>query len=58
MVADVAHNIDISVYPLRGGTLRVIADVTGPDAIQTILAHLRQSIRNSIRIIEWSSLTK
>jgi hypothetical protein len=24
------------------GTLRVIADVTDPDAIQTILAHLRQ----------------
>jgi hypothetical protein len=25
-----------------GGTLRVIADVTDPDAIQTILAHLKQ----------------
>ena len=35
-------DIDISVCPLRGGTLRVIADVTDPDAIQTILAHLRQ----------------
>jgi hypothetical protein len=29
-------------YFLCGGTLRVIADVTDPDAIQTILAHLRQ----------------
>ena len=35
-------DIDISVCPLCGGTLRVIADVTEPDAIQTILAHLRQ----------------
>jgi hypothetical protein len=35
-------DIDISVCPLCGGTLRVIADVTDPDTIQTILAHLRQ----------------
>jgi hypothetical protein len=35
-------DIDISVCPLCGGTLRVIADVTDPDAIQTILAHLKQ----------------
>jgi hypothetical protein len=35
-------NIDISVCPLCGGTLRVIADVTDPDVIQTILAHLKQ----------------
>ena len=35
-------DIDISVCRLCGGTLRVIADVTDPDAIQTILAHLRQ----------------
>ena len=35
-------DIDISVCPLCGGTLRVIADVTDPDAIRTILAHLRQ----------------
>jgi hypothetical protein len=35
-------DIDISVCPLRGGILRVIADVTDPDAIQTILAHLKQ----------------
>jgi len=34
--------LDISVCSLCGGTLRVIADVTDPDAIQTILAHLRQ----------------
>tara|TARA_B110000503_G_scaffold59221_1_gene94492 strand:+ start:235 stop:465 length:231 start_codon:yes stop_codon:yes gene_type:complete len=33
---------DISVCPLCGGTLRVIAEVTDPDAIQTILAHLKQ----------------
>jgi hypothetical protein len=35
-------DIDISVYPLCGGTLRVIADGTDPDLIQTILVHLRQ----------------
>ena len=35
-------DIDISVCPLCGGTLRVIADVTDPDVIQTILAHLQQ----------------
>ena len=28
--------------PLSDGTLRVIADVTDQDAIQTILAHLKQ----------------
>jgi hypothetical protein len=28
-------DFDISVCPLCGGTLRVIADVTDPDAIQT-----------------------
>ena len=35
-------DIDISVCPLCGGTLRVTADVTAPDAIQTLLVHLRQ----------------
>ena len=35
-------DIDISVCPLCGGTLRVIADVTDPDVIQTILEHLKQ----------------
>ncbi|MEZ7973195.1 MAG: hypothetical protein QMC00_07555 [Pseudomonadales bacterium] len=35
-------DIDISVCPLCGGTLRVIADFTDPEAIQTILAHLKQ----------------
>ena len=35
-------DIDISVCRLCGGTLRVIADVTDPETIQTILAHLRQ----------------
>jgi hypothetical protein len=34
--------IDISVCPRCGGTLRVIADVTDPDVIQTILAYLKQ----------------
>jgi hypothetical protein len=35
-------DIDISVCPLCGGRLRVIADVTDPAVIQTILAHLKQ----------------
>ena len=34
--------IDVSVCPLCGGTLRVIADVTDPDVIQTILVHMKQ----------------
>ena len=33
-------NIDISLYPLCGGTMRVIADITDPDVIQKILAHI------------------
>ena len=35
-------DIDISVCLLRGGTLRVIADVIDPEVIQTLLAHLKQ----------------
>jgi hypothetical protein len=35
-------DIDISVCLLCGGTLRVIAEVTDPDAIQTIRTHLKQ----------------
>ena len=35
-------DIDILVCPLCGGALRVIADVTDPHVIQTILAHLKQ----------------
>ena len=35
-------DIDISDCPLCGGRLRVIADVTDPAVIQTILAHLKQ----------------
>ena len=35
-------DIDISVCPLCGGALRVIADVTDAHVIQTILAHLKQ----------------
>jgi hypothetical protein len=34
--------IDISVCPRCGGTLRVIADITDPDIIRTILDHLSQ----------------
>ena len=34
--------IDISVCPRCGGTLRVIADTTDPDVIRTILDHLKQ----------------
>ena len=34
--------IDISICPRCGGTLRVIAEVTDPDVIQTILAHVKQ----------------
>jgi hypothetical protein len=33
-------NIDISVCPLCGGTMRVIADIIGPDTIQKILDHI------------------
>ena len=35
-------DIDISECPYSGGTLMVIAGVTDPDVIQTILAHLKQ----------------
>ena len=34
--------IDITVCPHCGGTLRVIADITDPDTIRTILEHLKQ----------------
>jgi hypothetical protein len=33
-------NIDISLCPLCGGTMRVIADITDPDVIQRILDHI------------------
>ena len=33
-------NIDISVCPLCGGTMRVIADIIDPDIIQKILDHI------------------
>jgi len=33
-------NIDITLCPLCGGTMRVIADVTDPDIIQKILDHI------------------
>ena len=33
-------NIDISLCPLCGGTMRVIADITDPDLIQKILEQL------------------
>jgi hypothetical protein len=35
-------DIDISMCPLCGGTLRVIADVTDPDVIRSILEHFKQ----------------
>jgi transposase len=34
--------IDISLCPLCGGRLRVIEDVTRPDLIRKILAHVNQ----------------
>ena len=46
-------DIDISVCPLCGGTLRVIADVTDPDTIQTILAHLRQRAPPPPNAMNW-----
>jgi hypothetical protein len=33
-------NIDISLCPHRGSTMRVIADITTPDIIQKILNHI------------------
>jgi hypothetical protein len=33
-------NIDITLCPLCGGTMRVIADITHPDIIQKILDHI------------------
>jgi hypothetical protein len=33
-------NIDITLCPLCGGTMRVIADITDPDVIQKILDHI------------------
>ena len=34
-------NIDITLCPLCGGTMRVIADITDPDIIQKILDHIK-----------------
>ena len=34
--------IDVTVCPHCGGTLRVIADITDPDTIRTIVEHLKQ----------------
>ncbi len=33
-------NIDITLCPLCGGTMRVIADITDPDIIQKLLDHI------------------
>jgi hypothetical protein len=33
-------NIEITLCPLCGGTMRVIADITDPDIIQKILDHI------------------
>jgi hypothetical protein len=35
-----AFNIDITVCPLCGGYIRIIADITDPDIIQKILHHI------------------
>ena len=42
-------DIDIYACPLCGGTLRVIADITDPDAIQTILVQNRQRAPSDAR---------
>jgi hypothetical protein len=34
-------NIDITLCPLCGGSMRVIADITDPDIIQKILDHIQ-----------------
>lgn len=33
-------NIDITLCPLCGGTMRIIANITDPDIIQKILDHI------------------
>ena len=38
-----AFEFDVTVCPLCGGTLRVIADITDPAIIDKILSHIRQS---------------
>jgi hypothetical protein len=38
-----AFEFDVTVCPLCGGTLRVIADITDPAIIDKILSHVRQS---------------
>jgi hypothetical protein len=43
-------DVDISVYPLCGGTLRVISDITDPDSIQPILEHLKQRANRGYRL--------
>jgi hypothetical protein len=37
-------NIDISVCPLCGGTMRVITDIIDPDIIQKILDHIEAQL--------------
>jgi len=38
-----AVEFDVTVCPLCGGTLRVIADITDPAVIDKILNHIRHS---------------
>ena len=38
-----AFEFDVTICPLCGGTLRVIADITDPAIIDKILSHIRQS---------------
>ena len=42
--------IDISVCPRCGGTLRVIADITDPDVIRTILDYLKHEPHRGYRL--------
>ena len=48
-------NIDISVCPLCGGTMRVIADITDPDIIQKILDHIEAQLfpQSYSRSLQW-----
>ena len=38
-----AFEFDVTICPLCGGTLRIIADITDPAVIDKILSHIRQS---------------
>jgi|TARA_B100000315_G_scaffold259655_2_gene316532 hypothetical protein len=44
-----SRTADISKYPLCGGTLHVIADITDPAVIDKILTHIRKSRAPPVR---------